>query len=192
MIGITKVKDLLRNSRDAAVKMNKRDIEKMFSLDLKLDEEDILALKKKSKHFMRNIQNLRDMQRDLLPLFLQSLRLVRKHLNCLRVLADEQSEYMPLNMMKMVSQGYQGLQSYQLVLKDIEHILIKNSTLSTKLVRYQSHFDKLGIKFRELDDAVHEMKNDGESSFVNVIPDEEELLLTNDSFRDKSMQPSKK
>lgn len=98
---------------------------------------------------------------------------------------------MPLNMMKMVSQGQDGLQSYHYLLKDIENILIKNSTLSAKLVRFHNHFDKVSSKFTELEDQVDEIENDGES-FLHVIPDEDDLMLTNDSFRDKPIKPIQK
>ena len=67
-----KVKEMLRESNENALNMNSRDLDRTFNIKLpKLTKENQAEKPDKtSKEYFDRIQKLRDMQRDLLPLYL--------------------------------------------------------------------------------------------------------------------------
>jgi hypothetical protein len=89
---ITKVKDLLRESQESALKMNRADLDTMFNLpvgDAASSQDGI------SKQYMDKIASLREQQKALLPLFLQSQSVVARHKRCLKVILNENEENIP-------------------------------------------------------------------------------------------------
>jgi len=85
---MTKVEDLLRKSQTNAFQMNEEDLDKMYNLDMSNmngKEADGFSeeMDDTSKNFYNKIKALRDKQKTLLPLFLQSKKIVDKHKKCL-------------------------------------------------------------------------------------------------------------
>lgn len=98
------------------MKMNKFEVGGMFNLDIALGSEEVQHLSKKSKTFFDNINALRNMQQEMLPLFLQSQRMVKMHQNCLMTIERESGGIIPMSMLKLVKEGQQGLFNYDQVL----------------------------------------------------------------------------
>lgn len=50
--------------------MNKMEVDKLFNFDIPLRPDEIRLLNKKSQTFYNNINTLRNMQQEMIPLFL--------------------------------------------------------------------------------------------------------------------------
>jgi len=97
---MTKVEDLLRKSQTNAFQMNEEDLDKMYNLKLsnmKGRQADDFSgeMNEASKVYFYKIKDLRDKQRTLLPLFLQSKKIVERHKKCLSTILKENDEHIP-------------------------------------------------------------------------------------------------
>lgn len=72
--------------------MNKHDLDKIFNLELPELED---SSDKTSQQYFEKIKALRQQQKVLLPLFLQSKAIVARHKRCLRVILEENKENIP-------------------------------------------------------------------------------------------------
>lgn len=66
--------------------------------NFKIEENQALndQLDKKSRLFLKRIIDVRNTQAKILPLYLQSKRIVSKHKASVKLILDENSEIMPL------------------------------------------------------------------------------------------------
>lgn len=82
---MTKVKDLLRENQESALIMNKADIEKMFNFGIGGSQIDSHA-DNTSKFYFDKIAKSREKLKKILPLFLQSKGIIKRHKKCLNVI----------------------------------------------------------------------------------------------------------
>ena len=94
---------------------------------------------KTSKEYFERIKKLRDMQRNLLPLYLEAQRVVQRHEKVFEAIMAQNSSQIPIQLEKIISKGRQGLQSYRLLLLNIHRILQKNNFLSIQMNNFQQH-----------------------------------------------------
>ena len=92
---VSKVKDLLRESRETAFNMNLDDLDQMFNLRMFEDGITPEGLDKTSQTYLNKIVQLREMQKKILPLYLESKKLVFKHQKCLSTILNENNELIP-------------------------------------------------------------------------------------------------
>lgn len=87
--------EMLRESQDAAMKVNDEELEKIFNFCS--DENTALALQldKISRPYLDKIIGYRETQKKLMPLFLESKKLIEKHKKCLKTVLNEHQIYMP-------------------------------------------------------------------------------------------------
>ena len=67
-VAYTKVKDLLRQSRETAFNLNDQDLDKMFNMQMPDSHSD----DKTARDYIKKIIKLRNMQKEILPLYLES------------------------------------------------------------------------------------------------------------------------
>ena len=89
---------MLRESNENALNMNSRDLDKTFGMQLPKLTKEHLAEKpdKTSKEYFARIQKLRDMQRDLLPLYLQAQKVVQRHERVFEAIMAQHNAQMPV------------------------------------------------------------------------------------------------
>lgn len=67
----------------------------MFKLELPIIEKGNEVADRTSQEYFNKIQNLRDMQKNLLPLYLESQRVVKRHQKCLSTILEENEDAIP-------------------------------------------------------------------------------------------------
>lgn len=135
---VTKVDDLLRRSQTNAFQMNKEDLDQLYNLEvpgLKARQGDDFSseMDEKSKAYLYKVQELREKQRNLLPLFLQSKRIVQRHKRCLSTILSENEEHLPYQLQTVIDKGLGGLKSYSDLLENVDQVLKKNQDLTDQL-----------------------------------------------------------
>ena len=83
--------------------MNKADLDKMFNLQVL--KPDAALSDSVSKQYLEKISSLREQQKGLLPLFLQSQRVVARHKRCLKVILTENEENIPYQLQRVIDKG---------------------------------------------------------------------------------------
>lgn len=154
---MTRVKDLLRESQENALNMNKHDLDKIFNLELPELED---SSDKTSQQYFEKIKALRQQQKVLLPLFLQSKAIVARHKRCLRVILEENEENIPYQLQRIIDKGREGLNGYSKLLENIETVLKKNKYLLEQLMRYQDNITEVSIKTNLTEAGVQELRGD--------------------------------
>ena len=66
------------------------------------------------------------MQKNLLPLYLESQNIVRRHKRTLLMIQESRRE-IPLQLIKAIDKGLAGLNSYSSMLSDIHQSLVRNN-----------------------------------------------------------------
>lgn len=79
-----------------------------------------------SKAYINKIQNCREKQIDLIPLFLHAKQAINKHKKCLKVILNESEDSIPFQLMTTLNKGQEGLQNYAKLLDNIDRVLQKN------------------------------------------------------------------
>ena len=101
---MTRIKDLLRESQENALTLNNNDLDDIFNMRIMaanphLDDVAKLQAAKDTDstatQYIQSIQELRAKQKKLLPLFLESSRIVERHQKCLKTILNENNENIP-------------------------------------------------------------------------------------------------
>lgn len=135
--------------------MNTNDLDKMFNLQMAAGEDD------KSKQFIEKIKGLREMQKKILPLYLESCSLVSKHHKCLKTIMDENQEFIPFQLLKVIDKGQEGLLAYGKLLDNIQQVLKRNGALTEELQKYQKNIGQVKEKTKSIDVGVGQLGGDG-------------------------------
>lgn len=109
--------------------MNNQDLEKMFHLGIGENTQllsDSPGMDKKSKAYLQKINLMREEQKKILPLYLESQKLVQKHQGCLKTLYNENHDFIPYQLLKIIDKGQHGLDSYNKLLENISVVLKRN------------------------------------------------------------------
>lgn len=76
---MSKVQELLRQSRESAFNLNKEDIDKKFNFKTNQNQCFAELIDDVGKPFVEKIISIRDQQKALLPLYMESKSMVQKH-----------------------------------------------------------------------------------------------------------------
>ena len=99
---------MLRESRDHnAFKIKQKKIDNKFNLNA--DGFDQGQLDKTSQLYFNKIMEVREMQKQILPLYMGSQEVINKHKKCLSTILKENREVMPQQLLRVVSKGETGL-----------------------------------------------------------------------------------
>lgn len=153
---ITKVKDLLRESQENALHMNKDDLDDMFNMEIQTQA----SMDDVSRQYCERIQRIREQQKHLLPLFLQSKRVVARHKRCLKVILQENEQNIPYQLQRTIDKGHEGLNGYGKLLENIETILKKNNDLTEQLQKYQAKIRSVASKTANTESGIQSLKGD--------------------------------
>ena len=96
------------------------------------------SLDRTSQEYFTKIAREREFQKKMLPLYLESQRLVAMHKRCISTILSENSKDIPHQLNRIMDKGQAGLESYGQLLKNIQSTLAKNNELTQKLSDYQS------------------------------------------------------
>lgn len=113
-----------------------------------------------SKFYLTKIASLREKQRKLLPLFLQSQKVVNRHQKCLKVMLDDNNENIPYQLSRIVEKGQEGLEGYSKLLKNIKSVLTKNESMVSSLSEYSSKIKQLQQKNEQLTMGMKQISGD--------------------------------
>lgn len=69
----------------------------------------------------------REIQKKMLPLYLESQRLVEMHKKCINTILRENQKDIPDQLNRIMDKGRTGLDSYGMLLKNIQKTLEKNN-----------------------------------------------------------------
>ena len=136
--------------------MNTNDIEKMFNLNFTAGVDE------NSKGYIDKITKLREMQKKILPLYLESVTLVKKHQKCLKTIMDQNEEFIPLQLLKVIDKGQEGLLAYGKLLENIQKVLKRNNVLTDELQKYQTNIKQVQEKSKSIDVGVAQLGGDGQ------------------------------
>lgn len=140
--------------------MNNQDLEKMFHLAIGENShllEDSSGMDKKSKAFLQKINILRDEQKKILPLYLESQKLVQKHQSCLKTLYNENHDFIPYQLLKIIDKGQHGLDSYKKLLENISVVLKRNQHLTEQLCKYNENLKTLNDKTALIESSIKKL-----------------------------------
>lgn len=142
--------------------MNKEDLDQLYNLQvpgLKARQADDFStdVDEKSKAYLYKVQELREKQRNLLPLFLQSKRIVQRHKRCLSTILAENEEHIPYQLQTVIDKGQEGLKSYSDLLENVDQVLKKNQELTDQLQRYQKNLHQVKQKLQATEAYVEEL-----------------------------------
>uniref|UniRef100_A0A7S3FY80 Uncharacterized protein n=1 Tax=Strombidium rassoulzadegani TaxID=1082188 RepID=A0A7S3FY80_9SPIT len=145
--------------------MNKRDLDEMFNMrlgHLERDQENsnYQAMDDTSKQYVAKIMELREKQKRLLPLFLQSQKVVTRHKKCLKVILQENEENIPYQLSRVIEKGQQGLDGYGQLLSNIQSVLVKNQYLVEQLGKYHSNIQSVTKKTKHVDMGIKQLNGD--------------------------------
>ena len=138
--------------------MNKADLDKMFNLQVM--KPDAALTDSVSKQYLEKISSLREQQKALLPLFLQSQRVVARHKRCLKVILTENEENIPYQLQRVIDKGQEGLNGYGKLLDNIQNVLTKNQALTEQLQKYQENINEVSAKTMQTEASIHELRGD--------------------------------
>jgi len=118
-------------------------LDSLFHLDLPEAHDD------KSKEFLERIRQIREKQKQYLPLFLESQDSVIRHQRCLESLVGENREDLPFQLQRVITKGHEGLSSYSSLLGSIHSSLKRNRDLTEELGQFNSNIFKVANKVFE-------------------------------------------
>lgn len=134
---ITKVRDLLRESQESFYSQNNKNLDKVFNMEMPSPKNASgNPLDNQSHQYFERIRKIREKQKRLLPLYLESKKLVNRHKKCMSVILNENEAMMPYQIQRVLEKGREGLDGYLKLLSNIETILNKNNALTEQLDRY--------------------------------------------------------
>lgn len=117
---------------------NVKNLDQMFNLELNVVEVDESTQEvDKSEKYLFKILQLREAQKKILPLYLESKSIVSRHQNCLQTIINDDFDYIPSQLQQVIDKGSEGLSSYQSLLDNIDKVIQRNSNLIEQLQRYQ-------------------------------------------------------
>ena len=107
---MTKVNDMLRESRDlAAKKIETGDMIQKFNMEVEgfATTNDIIFsnMDERSKHYITRLYELRQQQRVLLPLFIDTQKKIAKHKKCLQTIIAENGGSIPIQLQLTIEKG---------------------------------------------------------------------------------------
>jgi hypothetical protein len=93
---ITKVRDLLRESQESFYSQNNKNLDKVFNMEMPSPKNASgNPLDNQSHQYFERIRKIREKQKRLLPLYLESKKLVNRHKKCMSVILNENEAMMP-------------------------------------------------------------------------------------------------
>jgi hypothetical protein len=90
------------------------------------------------------------MQKSLLPLYLESQNIVRRHQRVLRMIQESRRE-IPLQLIKAIDKGLNGLNTYSAMLADIHTSLVRNNYRADQLNKYQINMNSAAEKTQQVE-----------------------------------------
>lgn len=65
------------------------------------------------------MKNIRSEQKKIIPLYMESMEVIKKHSGLLQKLLQQDKEYIPLQLMQTLERGKDGMNSYKQLLESI-------------------------------------------------------------------------
>ena len=150
---------MLRQSRTDALSISKADLDKKFNLKQNQNQCFVDLIDETGKPYVEKIMALRDEQRELLPLYIQSKYLVAKHQNCIKtLLRDENSDQIPEQIKNLLAKGEKGLSDYGRLMHSISTILRRNSYLIEQMALYHENMTSINEQSREIQETINRIK----------------------------------
>ena len=154
---------MLRESQESALQISRADLERMFNLKnlgaVEPNEHDAT-----SRFYFEKIKASREKLRRMLPLFLQSQRIVAKHKHCLKVIQRQEksgeSDKIPHQLQLLIEKGEDGLNGYSKMLENVAALLKKNQYMTEQLQRYQENIQYATKKTIQAEKNVQELRGD--------------------------------
>ena len=89
-----------------------------------------------TQSYVKKYTALREQQKKLLPLFLETQKKVAKHKRCLKVIMQENDANIPYQLQRIVDKGQEGLNAYSKLLANIEAVLKRNELVTKQIQDY--------------------------------------------------------
>lgn len=86
-----------------------------------------------TQSYVKKYTALREQQKKLLPLFLETQKKVAKHKRCLKVIMQENDANIPYQLQRIVDKGQEGLNAYGKLLANIETVLKRNQLVTKQI-----------------------------------------------------------
>jgi len=136
----SKVQKLLKDQRSTAFESNMKDINRVYNLD-------IVPVDEVAQQFQNRLQAVREEQKSIIPLFMESMYLVNKHRDCLNALDDPAlNDQVPRQLLHTFKKGQTGIVGYSSLLESINTILKRNAKLEHQLVQAHKNLKNVSKK----------------------------------------------